>query len=196
MLEIRRKIVHATGVFTILPIIIFGKWNGALIMLLISLALFLLGLYRRNRKKFKIIKIKPLDEFEEFIENGFKEYERPDDLPFKGATEFFFGCFLSTIIFEPSVAIASIAILSLADAMSTLIGSHYGKHKLIINKYKSWEGSIAFFLTSIFVLIFFNIDPLKILVIGIIATFAEMLPRIDDNLVIPLVVGLALTIMG
>lgn len=195
MLEIRRKIVHASGVFTILLIILFGKWIGALIILLIALSLLFLGEYRKNRHNLKPIKIKQLDVFEDFIENGFKEYERPNTLPFKGAIEFYFGCFIATIIFEPFVAIASIAVLGLADSMSTLIGSYFGKHKLFMNRNKSYEGSIAFFATALFVLIFF-VNPFKAIIIAILATFVEMLPQIDDNLIIPIAVGIVMTALG
>jgi dolichol kinase len=189
MLEIRRKIVHAAGIFSIFLILWFGKWIAASIIFLIALGFFILGEYRKNKDKYKIIKSKKLDEFEELIENGFKEYERPNSLPFKGATEFLVGCFFAIVLFEPFVAIAAISVLSLADAISTLIGSYYGKHKLPINKSKSWEGSTSFFITALFVLLIFS-DPLKALIIAIFATFAEMIPKIDDNLIIPIVVGI------
>jgi len=196
MLEVRRKIVHAMGVFSIFIILYFGKWVGTLTLLLATLILLLLAEYRKNRQRYKALRIKKLDEFEEFIENGFKEYERPNTLPFKGAIEFFFGCFLATLLFQPFIAIAAIAVLSISDAMSTLIGSHFGKHKISFNKSKSLEGSLTFFLTTIFILIFFLTDPIKILIVSILATFAELIPKIDDNLTIPLVVGAALFLLG
>jgi len=195
MLEIRRKLVHASGVFLIFIIIWLGKWNAALIILSMAVAFLLLGEYRKNREKYKIIKSKELDEIEEAVENVFKEHERPNTLPFKGAIEFFIGCFLATVIFEPITAIAAIAVLSLSDAVSTLIGSYHGKHKLPVNKKKTFEGSAAFFLTSIFVLWFF-VNPLKAIIVAILATFAEMIPKIDDNLTVPLTVGIAMTLIS
>jgi dolichol kinase len=195
MLEIRRKLVHASGIFLIFIIIWLGKWNAALIILSIAVAFLLLGEYRKNKEKYKIIKSKELDEIEESIEKVFKEHERPNTLPFKGVTEFFIGCFLATMIFEPTIAIAAIAVLSLADAVSTLIGSYYGKHKLPINRKKTFEGSAAFFLTAIFILFFFA-NPLKAFIVAILATFAEMIPRIDDNLTVPLVVGIVMVLIS
>jgi dolichol kinase len=195
MLEIRRKLVHASGVFLIFIIIWLGKWNAALIILSMAVAFLLLGEYRKNKERYKIIKSKELDEIEEAMEKMFKEHERPNTLPFKGATEFFIGCLLATVIFEPTIAIAAIAVLSLADAVSTLIGSYYGKYKLSINKKKTFEGSTAFFLTAIFILLFFA-NPLKALIVAILATFAEMAPKIDDNLTVPLVVGIAMALIS
>lgn len=195
MLEIRRKVVHASGVFSIFLILWLNKWNAAIIFLLIALAFLLLGEYRKNKNKYKMIDSKKIDEFEELIENGFKEYERPNSLPFQGATEFFIGCFFAVVIFEPTIAIAAISVLSLADAMSTLIGSYYGKHKLPINRKKTFEGSTAFFLTALFVLLFF-LDPFKAFIISIFATFVEMIPKIDYNFIIPITVGIIMTIIS
>ena len=195
MLEIRRKIVHASGILTIFLILYLGRWNSAWIMLLTALSILLLAEYRKNRIKYKIVKSEKLDEFEEAIEKVFREHERPNTLPFQGATEFFIGCFFATVLFEPTIAIASISVLSLADSMSTLIGVHYGKHKLHINKNKTYEGSSAFLLTSFLVLLFF-LNPFKAFVIALFATFAEMLPKVDDNLVIPITVGILMTIIS
>lgn len=194
-LEIKRQIVHASGIFVILLIQIFGRWVGALLMLLSSLILLFLGEYRKNKEKMKIINSKALDEFEDYLENGLKNYERPTELPFKGAITLVGGCFLATLLFEPFIAIASIAVLALADASSTLVGSLFGKHKLSINRNKSWEGSLTFFITAFLILMLF-VDPIKAFTISIFTTFIEMLPKIDDNLTIPLTIGILMTIFS
>jgi dolichol kinase len=193
-IEIKRKAVHTLGVSTVALIYLFGKWYGALAMLLISFTFLFLGEYRRNKEKYKIVRIKALDEFEEAIEDEFKTYERKNELPFQGAMTFYFGCFLVTILFEPYIAIASIAVLALADSMSTLVGYFIGKHKLPINRKKSWEGSTAFFITSFLVLFFFT-DPVKASVISIFAAFVEMLPKIEDNIGVPLATGILMLLL-
>ena len=191
-IEVKRKAVHFLGIFTIALIYIFGKLLASLIMLCISIGFIFAGEYRKNRKNYKKAKI--IDEFEDVLEDEVKTYERRKELPFKGAITFFFGCFLAALLFEENIAIASIAVLALADSMSTLIGYFFGKHKLPINKKKSWEGSTAFFATSFFTLFFF-VDPLKALIAAVIATFVEMLPQIDDNISVPLVTGLVLLLL-
>jgi len=187
-LEIKRQTIHALGVFTILLIQIFEKWYGALIMLLISIIFLILGEYRKNKEKYKLLKIKPLDEFEDILEDEFKTYERKKELPFNGAIMFYLGCFIVTVLFQPYIAIASITVLALSDSLSTLIGHFLGKHKLFINKKKSWEGSIIFFVTTFMILLFF-VYPIKALIIAILVTFIEMLPKVDDNLTIPITTG-------
>jgi dolichol kinase len=194
-IEIKRKIVHALGVFSILLIYVFGKNNAAFIMLAATIGGILLAEYRKNKKKYKIIKLKPIDEFEDLVEDEFKTLERPNALLFKGAIEFGLGCFLATILFKENIAIACIAVLSLADSSSTLVGYYLGKHKLPINKKKSWEGSTTFFLISILTLSFF-VDPLIAFVLALITTFIEMLPYIDDNLSIPLALGISMSLIA
>ncbi|MFH1473608.1 MAG: diacylglycerol/polyprenol kinase family protein [Candidatus Aenigmatarchaeota archaeon] len=189
--EIKRQIVHALGVFSIILIHIFGKWYAALLMLLVSLTFLVMGEYRKNKKKYKLVKIRALDEFEDKIEDEFKTYERESELPFRGAIMFYMGCFLVTALFQTEIAIASIAVLSLSDALSTVVGTFFGKHKLPINKKKSWEGSTVFFAATLIILLFF-VSPVEAIFIAAVVTIVEMLPRIDDNLSVPLITGILL----
>jgi dolichol kinase len=193
-LEIKRQTVHALGIFTIVLIHLFGRSISALIMLLISVTLLILGEYRRNKENYKIKKIKVLDEFEDIVEDEFKTYERKTELPFRGAIIFYMGCFLVTFLFQPNIAIASIAVLALSDSSSTIVGYFFGKHKLPINKKKSWEGSTAFFVTALMILLFF-VSPVEALVIALVVTLIEMLPRIDDNLTVPLATGILMWLL-
>jgi dolichol kinase len=195
MLEIRRKLVHASGIFTIFIILWLGKWNAALITLFAAAFMLILGEYRMNRDRYKIIRSKKIDEFEEIMEKGFKSYERPNTLPFVGAVEFYLGCFLAIVLFEPRTAMACISVLSLADAVSTLIGNYFGSHRLYINKKKTLEGSSAFYITALFTLMFFT-DPLRAAAVALVATLAEALPRINDNITIPVSVGIFLTLIS
>jgi len=193
-IEIKRKFVHALGVSLILLIQIFGKYNAALLMLAGAVALILLAEYRKNKKKYKLIKIKPVDEFEDAIEEKFKTVERPNSLPFKGAIEFGLGCFLATILFSESIAMACIAVLALADSLSTLVGYYFGRYKLPINTKKTWEGSITFFLISLLILAFFT-NPLTASFLALITAFVEALPYADDNLSIPLALGILMMLI-
>jgi dolichol kinase len=185
-LEIKRQCVHSLGVFLILILQVFGKEMTSLLLFISIILLFILAEYRKSR--LKIAKPKPIEEIENLVEDEIKTYERPNELPFKGAITFLIGSFLSIFLFKPFASIASIAVLALADSVSTLIGYYFGKHKTFINRKKTWEGSIAFFITSLTILFFFV--PLSIaLIVTFISTFVEMLPRIDDNLTVPITVG-------
>jgi dolichol kinase len=193
-LEVKRQMVHSLGVFSVLIILIFDRFFGALIMLFIAIGFILFGEYRKNKLLTKILKVEPVKEIEDVIDNEIKSYERLKELPFNGAVMFFLGAFLVTAAFEARVAIASIAVLALADSISTLVGYYFGKHKLSINKKKTWEGSSAFFITAFFVLLFF-IDPFKALLTGLLVTLVEMMPKINDNISVPFSTAIFLTLM-
>ncbi len=191
MLEVKRQCVHALGVFIILLIQIFGKWIASLLLFFSLVFLFIFAEYRKRKHLFRISR--PLEEIESIVENEIKSYERPYELPFKGAITFLLGSFLSVLIFKPYASIAAIAVLALADSISTLVGYYFGKHKLPINKKKTWEGSFAFLIVALVILSFFTL-PLNAVLVAIIATLVEMLPKIDDNLTIPLIVGFFVSI--
>ena len=110
-----------------------------------------------------------------------------------GATYVLISASLCVLIFPKLVAITSFIILIISDMMSALIGRRFGKHKFLG---KSLEGSTAFFLSALLVVLF---TP-KIgyiageYIIGAIAAASgavvEALPwEVDDNLSIPLAVG-------
>ncbi|MBU4124552.1 MAG: phosphatidate cytidylyltransferase, partial [Nanoarchaeota archaeon] len=82
--------------------------------------------------------------------------------------------------------------LAAGDSFSTLVGKLYGKHPLPINHKKTWEGSIAFFVMAFTILWFF--DPTKAIYVALITMVVEMLPKLDDNLTIPLAVGILLSL--
>ena len=92
-LEIKRQVVHSLGVFSILLILIFGSFYAALIMLFIAIALILFGEYRKNKLISKILKIEPVKELEDVIDDEIKTYERVKELPLNGAVMFFLGSF-------------------------------------------------------------------------------------------------------
>ena len=194
MLEVRRKLVHASGILTIFLILWLGRWSAAIITLSVAGIMLILGEYRMNRDKYKIIRSKKLDEVEMFLENGFKEYERPNTMPFLGAVEFYFGCFLAIAFFEPIIAMACISVLSLADAVSTLVGKYFGSHRLPINKKKTFEGSAAFYVMAMLALLFFT-DPLRAITCALVATVAEAVPKINDNISVPISVGFFLMLV-
>jgi len=106
-------------------------------------------------------------------------------------------------VFPKIVAVTAFTILIISDLMAALIGRRYGKNKLFD---KSWEGTVAFILSSWMVVVvyyfIFN-APIYFLIFGIIAGMiggfveaASKLLRMDDNLSIPLSVGIIIWLGG
>jgi dolichol kinase len=113
-----------------------------------------------------------------------------------GASNVLVSALLCVFVFPKIIAINAIAILIISDTTSALIGRRYGKHRFLA---KSLEGSTAFFVSAVLVILAApKIDQLPMeYIIGLVAaavgTVVEALPiKIDDNLTIPLSVGLSL----
>lgn len=108
-----------------------------------------------------------------------------------------------TILFSDVVAMTALSTMLVGDTAAALIGRKYGKRKINQNR-KSVEGSLAFWITSFFILLFFGLlysQPIWFYMYGILgitaAMFAEIYEnriRIDDNFSIPLVMGLFLSL--
>ena len=105
-----------------------------------------------------------------------------------------FGIILSLIIFSPQIAYVSIATLTLGDASASIFGKKYGKTRFPFNKAKSVEGSLLGFIIAFLGANLF-IDPVRAFIGAITGMIVESLPTpISDNLAVPLVTGLALSL--
>jgi dolichol kinase len=109
-----------------------------------------------------------------------------------GSTYFSLGACLCVWLFDKPVAILSLLVLIIPDTVAALVGGTIGRTPIFGTK--TLEGSVAFFLSaSLIVLLFPGIRPLVGLAAAFMATLAECLPlRIDDNLLIPLVMGFSI----
>ena len=67
--------------------------------------------------------------------------ERKDVMPGKGTLYFAIGVFFVLVFFPLQVVIPAIICLAVLDGVATLVGIHYGNHK--IWKSKSLEGTLA-----------------------------------------------------
>ena len=76
---------------------------------------------------------------------------------------------------------ATVLILGLGDGLSTIVGRR-GKMKLVHNKKKTLEGTVAFALASLTAYYFVGVAAVPI---SIIAALVESSPYFDDNLLIP-----------
>ena len=105
---------------------------------------------------------------------------------------FTLGITLSLIFFPPSIAYASITVLTLGDSMANIFGKVFGKIPLPFNRKKTFEGTICGFVCAFFGSILF-VNPLNALVAVTVGMLIESLPlQIDDNLAIPLSAGVVL----
>jgi len=113
----------------------------------------------------------------------------------------FLGLFISCVIFTKEVATVSWLVLFLSDSAAAIIGKKFGKNKFANGK--TLEGSASFFISALFIGMFYhqfanaNYDFISLVIASFIATYVEIYSkdyRTDDNLSIPLVFGIILSI--
>ena len=183
--EIYRKILH---IFYSLSIVLalwhLGKEVVLPWFIAISIILPLLDYGRRH--------IAVLDRIFIYL---FSIFTRPLEYRIlTGASWVVIGAALTTLIFNENIAIISLLVLSLSDSIAAIIGIKFGKTQLFN---KSLEGSAAFFLSASFII--FSLSP-ALFIINLFAALAstsvELIstPRFNDNLFIPLVTALILSI--
>jgi len=195
-LELRRQTIHAAGILTLIPMYLLPRDQTTLLLGAMVLGILSLTIYRGHRTRLhKHIAIEQLFLFENWFEKQIMKFERPGEFPLRGALLFYVGVFVAFELFPVSIAAAATAVLAAGDSVSTVVGRSWGRHKLPINRDKSWEGSAAFFIGALFVLMFF-VNPVKALMVAVAATAVEAAPWMDDNLTIPLATGLALLLLG
>ena len=119
--------------------------------------------------------------------------ERQEDLPGKGSFYFSASALFCLVFFDPPQVFIAILVLSVLDAVATIVGTRFGRTR-VINE-KSLEGTFAGAGVTAVLLLPFLPLPLA-LAASIVAGVVEHLSPVDDNLIIPPVVCLLLMWMG
>jgi dolichol kinase len=123
---------------------------------------------------------------------------------FSGLPFYALGISLSLFLFKEKIALLAITFLVFSDPISSFFGVRYGKDKILPNK--SLQGSLAGFCTCYLITLFSVIgvgaSPLAILsfslLCGVIGSVSELVSayNIDDNLTIPVLSGLGITLLN
>lgn len=183
MRELRRKLSHlAFGVF--LAFLVISPWHVLAIILNVSLIIGVFAAAYLN-ERFHVA----------FIARVFAYYNASNRPATKAAITFFAGCLFAVLLFPPLNAALAILVLSVGDGVAAIAGLYIGRHKLFNGK--TLEGSVAFFISAFVVLVLF-ITPTKAGVIALIAAATELTTPayLDDNLSIPIITGLLLSLLG
>jgi len=125
-----------------------------------------------------------------------KAARKPELYEFATAPIFFaLGIMLSLVLFPDPANYAAVVILTFGDGFATIFGKKLGRTVIPFNKGKRLEGSLfGFVFAFLGVLIF--VTPVKALIGAALGMLIEVLPLpINDNLTIPLITGLALTLI-
>lgn len=195
--EILRKAIHLISLN--IPIIyIFVSRNTALLILFpmafTAVLIDILSKYDNFVRKFLYL----------YFSQMLRSHEKNRN-PFilNGASWVLIAAFTTVLLFPKVIAIISFMILIISDIAAALIGRRFGKHKILD---KSLEGTSAFIISGWIVVwiigIIFQADLwfyiagyTGALVGGIIELLSSKL-NIDDNLSIPISVGITMSIVN
>lgn len=127
------------------------------------------------------------------------EREGVSGLPF-----YALGVSLSLFFYQRDIAIVSIMFLVFSDPLSSFFGVLYGKDKIMPNK--SLQGAVAGFFTCYLITLFYVMNTATLgthilvfaIVSGVIGAASELVSafNIDDNLTIPVLSGLGMTLLN
>ena len=186
--EIKRKFIHLSS--SIIPIFaFFFDRELTLIILLLTTSIFITFDYFRIKKNKFII-----EWHNRFFDDITREKESKS---FTGASYVFLSCLIVIFFFELKIACTSLFIMSISDSFSAIIGKKYGSVK--IYKEKTFEGSLAFFFSSLIIILLVPGLNLSHAIIAILfTTFVELYSTdiIDDNLSIPISFSISMLILG
>ena len=117
-----------------------------------------------------------------------------------GATYVLLSAIFGVLVFPKIIFITAFSILIIGDTMAALIGRRFGKHKFL---YKSFEGTLAFLISSSIVILFtpkigyFYEEYIIGFVAALVGAIIENISSkyVDDNFSIPFVVGFTMWIL-
>ncbi len=114
------------------------------------------------------------------------------------------GISLSLFFYHRDIAVLSIMFLVFSDPLSSFFGVLYGKDKIMPNK--SLQGAVAGFFTCYLITLFYVMNSTTLgvhillfsVIAGIIGAASELISafNIDDNLTIPVLSGLGMTLLN
>lgn len=192
--ELYRKAIHLSSLWMPLFILIAER-RWSIILFSVLLILNLIVEYTAYHKTavigslFRRMFIKTL--------RG-KEISRTHFVP-SGSVYILAAALVVSTCFSPAAAAAAMSIMLIADSNAAVFGKFFGTVRFYNNK--SAEGTLAFFVSALLVIIFFfpGISPLITLTTALLATAAEFFEKelkIDDNFTIPLISGFILNLIS
>ncbi|MEW5795632.1 MAG: phosphatidate cytidylyltransferase [Candidatus Zixiibacteriota bacterium] len=113
---------------------------------------------------------------------------------FTGATYILISVCMTIAMYSKPVAIAAIAFIIVGDTFAALVGRKFGRHRF---GRKSVEGSVACLVGTALVAVLAPGLTLTVALVGAtVATITEAVSlKVDDNISVPIVSGLAMTLL-
>jgi dolichol kinase len=190
--EILRKGIHLASLSIPISYIFFTRENMLSVLVPATILFVIFDILSKNVHFFINLMLK-------YFGQMLRPHEKKGKGFFNGATWVLISATICVLAFPKIITITGFTILIISDICAALIGRRFGKHGFFD---KSWEGTISFIVSAIAIIfIYYNLFdlPFSYLIIGVIAAtiggFVEAVSKvikIDDNLSIPISVGLVM----
>ncbi len=198
-IEVIRKAIHFCSLSIPVLYYFLPKSTGLLILIPLTAGFVITDILRHQHPPTARL-------FQKLFGWLLREHETGEKMKtLNGGTYMLVSATICVLIFPKLFVITAFAILIFGDAAAALIGQRYGKHRILTRnpKKKSIEGSLAFLISAILVVL---ITP-KIAhtaaeyFIGIAGAFVGMVAEalssdiVDDNLAVPVSIGAAMWVL-
>jgi len=185
--ELRRKAIHLGC--SILPLLYHFYLDREQIILLSSI--ISIGFLSAEFLRFRFPRVQTL--FSSIFHPLLRDSEKAKNLT--GATYLFLSATVTFVLFEKSIAVPSVLVLTVADSLAAIVGKITNSISFFT---KTLAGTLTFFITGLLVLLLFVAQPaLRLLiVIGPVTILEAAVVKINDNLLIPLSTGFILYLIS
>ncbi len=183
--DLIREVIHGSGIFVPFISICMGKSFVALLIIFVIILYTFSEFLRIRGKNLPII-----TSITRFAAS-------PSELSEFALAPIFFatGILLTLILFSAPASSAAIAIFAIGDSTASIIGGTISKDPVPFNSTKTFEGSIVGFVFAFLAGLLF-VSPTVALIGAFVAMGIEFLPLpINDNLLMPVGTGLALSLL-
>jgi dolichol kinase len=175
-----RKLFHFSGMAIPVVYLLGGKTAAVIVTAGLLLAAGVVEFFRLRG-------LLRIDLIEKLTKD--RESKRPT-----GSFFYILASLATILLYRKDVAVASIFVLAISDPLSSLAGFRWGRRPLLG---KTLEGTLVFFASAAIILLISGFSVPVALAGSVVAALTELLSSgaVDDNLSIPLVTGLTLTIL-
>lgn len=186
--EIRRKAIHVTEGTAALAAVYFDFFPIVLLLACLIIGITISILIKRK------------DTILDKLSEKFGREENQNTVPGQGSIFLAIGILLSVIFFDKNVAMAAIVTVTFGDSIGALVGMYFGRIKNPFNKTKHIEGTLAGFAVAATINLMF-LAPLTAIFVSAIGLITESINfelneyKIDDNLTVPISVGVAYLVL-
>ncbi len=194
--EILRKVIHLLSLSIPISYIFFSRETELTILIPMAVTAVLIDVL--SKKNFILHDI-----MYKYFGNMLRPHEQRGGIILNGASWVLISAVVCVLIFPKIIMVTGFTILIVSDIMAALIGRKYGRHAIFD---KSLEGLMAFIISAIAIVVLYGIifdaPPLYFLagiagaIVGGFGEVSSSVLKMDDNLSVPLSVGIVMWIIG